>query len=71
MLTQWFFRGCIITRAEQALTGSKETVVDPFLQFVHIKPSRESRLAITLGLSVGVTSIMILSICMDAIYGKN
>jgi len=66
MVSQWFFKGCIITRAEQFLTGSKETVVDPFLRFVNITPTKENRLAITIGISMTVTSIMIFLVCMDS-----
>ena len=64
-LSQWLFRGCIVTKAEQLLTGTKETVMDPFLRFLGITPTHETRLAATLGCSISVTSIMFLSICMD------
>ena len=63
--SQWLFRGCIVTKAEQLLTGTKETVMDPFLRFVGITPTHETRLAATLGGSISVTSIMFLCVCMD------
>jgi hypothetical protein len=63
--SQWLFRGCIVTKAEQLLTGTKETVMDPFLRFVGITPTHETRLAVTLGCSISVTSIMFLCVCMD------
>jgi len=66
MFSQWYFKGCIITRAEQSLTGSKDTIMDPFLQFAGIKPTHQTRLAITLGMSTITASIMLFSICIDA-----
>jgi hypothetical protein len=66
LLTQWFFKGCIITRAEQILTKSKETIMDPCLEFVNIKPTNGTRLAMTLGFSISIVSIMIFSIGIDA-----
>lgn len=67
LLSHLYFRSCLITRAEQILTGSKDTVVDPVLHFLNIKPSNETRLAITVGGSITVASIMLFSICMDII----
>jgi len=64
--SQWFFRGCIVTKAEQLLTGSKETIMDPFLRFIGITPTRETRLAITLGCSLSITSIMLFCVGIDA-----
>ena len=68
MFSQWYFKGCIITRAEQTLTGSKDTIIDPFLQFANIKPTHQTRLAVTLGMSTSIAGIMIFSIFMD-FYG--
>ena len=64
MFSQWYFKGCIITRAEQTLTGSKDTIMDPFLQFANIKPTNQTRLAITLGMSTSIVGIMLFSILM-------
>ena len=66
MMSQWYFKGCIITRAEQRLTGSKDTVVDPFLRFIRVPPTKESQLAITLGMSITITTIMLFSVFMDS-----
>jgi hypothetical protein len=65
MVSQWYFKGCIITRAEQILTGSKDTIIDPLLHFARIKPTHQTRLAITLGMSTMTACIMIFSIGVD------
>jgi hypothetical protein len=65
VFSHWYFRGCIITRAEQQLTGSKDTIMDPILEILNIKRTNDTRYAITVGFSMSVTSIMIFSILMD------
>jgi hypothetical protein len=57
--SQWLLGGCVITRAEQRLTGNKETIADPFLKLARIRVDRDTRLASTLG--VGTTTAVILS----------
>jgi hypothetical protein len=46
--TQWLFSGCVITRAEQRLTGSKETIIDQFLTLAGVEITRDSRNAATI-----------------------
>jgi len=67
VFSHWYFRGCIITRAEQQLTGSKDTIMDPILEILNIKRTNDTRYAITVGFSMSVTSIMIFSILMDTL----
>jgi len=67
VFSHWYFRGCIITRAEQYLTGSKDTIMDPILQILNIKPTNDTRFAITVGSSMSITSIMLFSILMDSL----
>lgn len=57
--SQWMLGGCVITRAEQRLTGNKETIADPFLKLASIQVNRDTRLASTLG--VGTTTAVLLS----------
>lgn len=56
--SQWLLGGCVITRAEQRLTGSKDTIADPFLKLARIQVNRDTRLASTLG--VGTTTGVLL-----------
>ena len=67
VFSHWYFRGCIITRAEQQLTGSKQTIMDPVLQLLNIKLTNDTRFAITAGSSISITSIMIFSVLMDTL----
>ena len=67
VLSQWVFKGCIVTRAEQFLTKTKRTVMDPFLDFLQITPTRDTRLAVTFGISISITSIMVLSVFLDSL----
>jgi hypothetical protein len=46
--TQWLFSGCVITRAEQKLTGSKETIIDQFLTLAGVEVTRDTRNAATI-----------------------
>lgn len=46
--TQWMFSGCVITRAEQRLTGSKETIIDEFLTLAGVEVTRDTRNAATI-----------------------
>ena len=39
--SQWLLGGCVITRAEQRLTGNKETIMDPFLTLAGLPADRD------------------------------
>ena len=64
MATQWLF-GCVITRAEQQLTGNKETIVDPFLALANISTNRDTRQAATLAVGTAVAVVMVMVIACD------
>jgi len=64
MATQWLF-GCVITRAEQQLTGSKETIVDPFLSLANIAVNRDTRNAATIAVGTSVAVIMGIVVACD------
>jgi hypothetical protein len=59
--SQWLLGGCVITRAEQRLTGSKETIVDPFLALAGLPIDRNTRIAATLATGTSICVIMIVS----------
>jgi hypothetical protein len=65
-LTQWLF-GCVITRAEQRLTGSKETVADPFLKLVGICVNRDTLSAATVTAGSTTALILVIGVICDAI----
>ena len=64
MTTQWLF-GCVITRAEQQLSGAKETIVDPFLSLANIAVNRDTRNAATLAVGTAVAVIMVIVVACD------
>lgn len=64
MATQWLF-GCVITRAEQKLTGNTETIVDPFLGLANIAANRDTRQAATLAVGTAIAVVMILVVACD------
>lgn len=68
--SQWLLGGCVITRAEQVLTGEKITVLDPFLTLAKISVNRETRNAATVAMSTSVISILIWCLMCDFIPRK-
>lgn len=64
MATQWLF-GCVITRAEQKLTGNTETIVDPFLGLANIAANRDTRQAATLAVGTAIAVVMVLVVACD------
>jgi len=66
--SQWLLGGCVVTRAEQHLTGSKDTVLDPFLRLANISVTRDTRIAATIASSTAVCSIMVWALLCDGIF---
>jgi len=64
MASQWLF-GCVITRAEQKLTGNTETIVDPFLGLANIAVNRDTRQAATLAVGTAIAVVMVLVVACD------
>jgi hypothetical protein len=56
--SQWAFRGCVITKAEQLLTGEDATIVDAFLRLAALPAARDTRLAATVASSTAVAGVM-------------
>lgn len=59
--SQWLLGGCVITRAEQQLTGNKDTIVDPFLRLAGVDVNRDTRLVATLSSGTSICILMIWS----------
>ena len=57
--SQWLLGGCVVTRAEQRMTGGKETIMDPFLILAGLEVNRDTRTALTIGISTTVCTTMI------------
>jgi hypothetical protein len=68
--SQWLLGGCVITRAEQKLTGEQVTILDPFLALAKIEVNRETRNAATVSMSTGVLVILIWCLVCDSILHR-
>ena len=60
--SQWLLGGCVVTRAEQRLTGSKDTILDPFLTLANVSVNRDTRIAATIASSTAVSLILVWSV---------
>jgi hypothetical protein len=63
--SQWLLGGCVITRAEQRLTGEKITILDPFLALANIQVNRETRNAATVGMSTVTCGLLLWNLVID------
>ena len=63
---QLLFRGCVITKAEQKLTGLSDTILDPLIRLVGFEPTRELRI----GCSVSVVGTMAMTLLLNTILDQ-
>jgi len=68
--SQWLLGGCVVTRAEQRLTGHTDTIVDPFLKLAGVEVSRDTRVVATLGVGTAVCGIMTWVVLMDVFHSS-
>jgi len=66
ILQQVVFRGCVLTKAEQKLTGLDDTILDPWIKIVGYKPNRETRIVS----SVCVVGCMAMTLLMNTILDQ-
>ena len=71
VVSQWTLGGCVITRAEQKLTGEKITILDPFLTLAKISVNRDTRNAATVGGSTTVLAMLIWCLLCDTFIRQN
>lgn len=68
VLQQIIFRGCVITKAEQKLTGSTDTIVDPWIRLCGFEPTRELRIVCNVA-TVGCMSMtLLMSTILEQLY---
>jgi hypothetical protein len=65
VLQQLLFRGCVITRAEQRLTGSEHTIMDPWIRLSGLEPTRESRIACSTGVICTMAATLLMNIIVQ------
>ena len=63
--TQWLLKGCVVTRAEQRLTGGKMTMMDPFLTLAGLPADRNTRIAATLGMGTALSTTLVWALICD------
>ena len=63
--SQWLLGGCVVTRAEQRLTGQKTTIVDSFLTLAGVEVNRDTRITATLGVSSAICILMVWVVIVD------
>ena len=63
VLQQVVFRGCVITKAEQQLTGRKDTILDPWIRLLGLEPNRELRMVC----NIAVVGCMSMTLLMNTI----
>ena len=68
--SQWLLGGCVVTRAEQRLTGSKETILDPFLILAKISVNRDTRIAATIGVGTAVCVLLVWAFLCDIWFSR-
>jgi hypothetical protein len=66
--SQWMFKGCVITRAEHALTGQRLTIIDPFLTLAGLPVDRNTRNAATIAGGTAVACILTWASICDYLF---
>jgi len=64
--TQWIFRGCVVTRAEQRLTGGKETIIDSLVTLMGASATNDTLRVVTITTGTTLAAIMILVYISDS-----
>ena len=70
LISQFAFRGCILSRAEQRLTGEKETIADPVLRLCGIEVTPENRMSATIVSTVAICLILLWGTAADYIHAS-
>jgi hypothetical protein len=65
VLQQLLFKGCVITRAEQKLTGSEDTIMDPWIRLSGLEPNRDLRIACSTGVICTMTATLLMNIIVQ------
>ena len=69
--SQWLLGGCVVTRAEQRLTGNKETIMDPFLTLAGLPADRHTRIAATIGMGTALAGVIVWATACDLLFHTN
>jgi len=62
VLQQLLFRGCVITKAEQKLSGSEDTIMDPWIRLSGLEPTRDLRISCSTGVICCMTATLLMNL---------
>lgn len=65
LIGQFAFHGCVLSRAEQQLTGTKDTIIDPLLRICNIELNGSNRKSATVISTVAICLIMVWATAAD------
>jgi hypothetical protein len=65
IVQQIVFRGCVITKAEQRLTGTDDTILDPWIRLSGFEPTRELRVVCSIGVVGSMTMTLLMNTILD------
>jgi len=68
VLQQVLFRGCVMTKAEQKLTGSNDTVLDPWIRLCGLEPTRELRIMTNFAIVGCMSLTLLMNTILEQIY---
>jgi hypothetical protein len=68
VLQQVVFRGCVMTKAEQKLTGSNDTVLDPWIRLCGLDPTRELRIMTNFAIVGCMSLTLLMNTILEQIY---
>lgn len=65
IVQQIVFRGCVLTKAEQLLTGANDTIMDPWIRLSGFEPTRELRIVCSMGVVGSMTITLLMNTILD------
>jgi len=65
ILQQLIFRGCVITKAEQKLTGKDDTILDPWIRISGFEPTRDLRVVCSIAIIGSMTLTLLMNTILD------
>jgi len=67
ILQQVVLRGCVITRAEQQLTKTSDTILDPWIRMAGLEPTKELRIICNIAVVGCMSSTLLLNTIIEQI----
>ena len=71
IIQQVALRGCVITRAEQQLTKTSDTILDPWIRLAGLEPSKDLRIICNIAVVGCMTSTLLMNTILEQIIPYN